>query len=136
MVFEADPPSGKKLTYDTVHDADEESQGPSPMEVLLATVGACSAMDVISILEKKRQTVTDYRIEVEGTRQPPGEWPRPFEKITLRHIVVGENVDPAAVERAVELSDSKYCSVVATLRSTPEIVSEWVVEAAQEALPK
>lgn len=127
MVFEATPPSGQKIIFDP-NSGEEKSQGPSPMEMLLAAVGACTAMDVISILEKKRQIVTGYRIEVEGERKPPGEWPRPFDKITLRHILVGQDIDPTAVARAIELSDDKYCSVMATLKRTPILVSEWVIE--------
>ena len=98
------------------------------METLLSAIGACAAMDVISILKKKRQVVTAYRIEIEGERVPPGNWPRPFLSIVVRHIVSGENIDPAAVERAVQLSDEKYCSVIATLRQSPTVTSEWVVE--------
>ncbi len=132
LIFEAETPSGNKLTFDS-NSGEEVSQGPSPMETLLAAVGACTAMDVISILEKKRQDVTGYRIEVEGERKPPGEWPRPYDRITLRHIVIGNDIDPVAVARAIELSDDKYCSVMATLKQTPRLVSEWKIEAPSNA---
>ena len=85
-------------------------------------------MDVISILEKKRQKVTDYRVEIDGERTPQGEFPRPFLSIKVRHILTGENLDPTAVNRAVNLSDEKYCSVSATIRSAPPIVTEWRIE--------
>ena len=69
-----------------------------------------------------------YRVEIDGERGPRGVYPRPFLSITLRHIVRGENIDPAAVARAVELSDTKYCTVITTLRAAPEVKSEFVVE--------
>ena len=97
------------------------------METLLCALAACTAMDVISILLKKRQKVTGYRVEIEGTRPPAGEWPRPFKEFTIRHFVSGDNVDEAAVARAVELSERKYCSVAATLREKPEIKNVWQV---------
>lgn len=128
MAFEATPPSGLKLILDVLPDDGSQRRGPSPVEALLSSAAACSGMDVISILEKMRQKVTGYRIEIDGVRTPEGEWPRPFESIVMRHILEGENLDEGAVQRAVELSDSKYCSVVATLRRAPTISSEWRIE--------
>jgi putative redox protein len=128
LAFEAEAPSGHRLLLDAYSEEDDPKTGPTPIEALLGSIGACSAMDVISVLEKKRQKVTSYRIEVDGERAPEGEWPRPFLSLTIRHILTGEDLDPVAVERAVELSDDKYCSVIATLRTSPEIRSEWQVE--------
>jgi putative redox protein len=126
--FEADPPSGNKFVMDSHVDFGGQNKGPSPVEALLSSIAACSAIDVIGVLEKKRQVVTAYRVEVEGERNPPGEWPRPFTSIVIRHILSGENLDPGAVARAVELSDEKYCSVIATLRQAPAVGSEWRIE--------
>jgi putative redox protein len=128
MVFEATPPSGIRFSMDAYPEVGGKGLGPTPVEALLGALAGCSGMDVISILHKKQQVVTGYRIEVEGARTSEGEWPRPFQSIVIRHIVSGENLDPAAVARAVQLSDEKYCSVLATLRSTPEIRSEWQIE--------
>lgn len=126
LAFEATPPSGQVFRMDA-HPDKGGTQGPTPMETLLSSAAACSGMDVISILEKKRQKVTAYRVEVEAERVPEGTWPRPFTRIRFRHVVEGENLDPAAVARAVELSDEKYCSVLATLRAAPEIESGYEV---------
>ncbi|MGI8922937.1 MAG: OsmC family protein [Fimbriimonadales bacterium] len=123
--FDAEPPSGFSFSFDSVEDG--EPAGPSPMETLLVSLAACTAMDVISILEKKRQKVTSYKVRISGDRPPAGEWPRPFERIMIKHIVGGEDIDPAAVERAIELSDGKYCSVAATLRHKPEVVNDWEI---------
>ncbi|MER3412841.1 MAG: hypothetical protein C4340_05120 [Armatimonadota bacterium] len=127
MGFVAHPPSGIVFTFDADAGFGGKGKGPSPMEALLCALGACTGMDVISILKKKRQTVTSYRIEVEGERPPRSEWPRPFTRVVVRHFVEGPNLDDVAVKRAVELSDDKYCGVIASLRHPGEIVSEWVV---------
>lgn len=121
LQFESTLPSGASLTFDG-------DLGPQPVETMVAAIGACMAMDVMSILVKKRQSVSSYRIETEYERAPEGEWPRPVLAIRMRHIVSGSNIDPQAVERAVSLSDEKYCSVLWTLRRPPTITMEWAVE--------
>jgi putative redox protein len=129
MAFEAELESGNKLRMDAYPEHGGHNSGPTPVEALLSSIAGCSAMDVISILKKKKQDVTGYRIEISGVRTTPGEWPRPFVTITVRHILQGNNLDPVAVARAVELSDEKYCSVLATIRSSPKVESSWAVEA-------
>lgn len=129
MAFEAAGPSGGRIVMDAYPEAGGSNQGPTPLETLLMGAAGCSAMDVISILQKKQQQVDSYRIEISGVRAPEGEWPRPYVSMTIRHIVKGPNLDPAAVARSVQLSDEKYCSVLATLRAKPEITSEWEIEA-------
>lgn len=124
--FEGVTETGGRMEFDG--SPDHSGRGQSPMEALLCSLAACTAIDVISILKKKQQVVTAYRLEVTGERQPSGVWPRPFTKITVRHLLKGVNLDPLAVARAVQLSDEKYCSVSATLREGPELASEWAVE--------
>lgn len=131
MGFVAHPPSGSDFTFDAHPDFGGKGKGPSPMEALLCSLAACSGMDVISILKKKRQTVTRYRIEVHGERPPQGEWPRPFTRIVVHHYLEGPGLDEEAVKRAVELSDEKYCSVTASLRRQVEVISEWAVNSLQ-----
>lgn len=128
MTFESNPPSGVKFVMDAYPESGGSNLGPTPLEAMLSSVAACSAMDVISILHKKKQKVTGYRIEVDGERGPEGIHPRPYLKLVVRHVISGENLDPAAVARAVELSDTKYCTVISTLRQGPEVTSEWVIE--------
>lgn len=128
MVFEATPPTGYKFVIDAHPESGGTNQGPTPVEALLGAIASCSAMDVISILQKKRQDVESYRIEVDGVRGPQGVYPRPFTSLTIRHILRGKNLDEAAVQRAVELSDAKYCTVITTLRERPEIKSLWLIE--------
>ena len=95
------------------------------MEMLLVAVAACSAADVVSILEKQRQTISDYRIEISGERRE--EFPQAFVKFHLRHIVYGTDVSERAVAQAIELSDTKYCSVAATVRPTAEITTSYEI---------
>lgn len=103
----------------------ERSAAAGPLELLTIALGGCTAVDVISILKKKRQKVTAYRVEVRGERRE--EHPRSFRRMEVRHIVTGHGVSEEAVRRAVELSVDKYCSVAATLRPTAEIVSSFEV---------
>jgi len=128
LTFVAETPTGQSLMMDAYADEGQVQKGPTPMECLLASIAACSAMDVLSILEKKRQLVTSYRVEIEGERGPEGVYPRPYVSMEVKHIVSGQDIDPVAVERAVQLSDEKYCSVLATLRANAKVVSTWTVE--------
>lgn len=128
MAFESRGASGNSFRMDAYPEAGGEGNGPTPVEALLGSLAACTAMDVVSILRKKKQTVKSYRIEVEGERSPEGEWPRPFVKIELKHILTGDELDPVAVARAIELSDDKYCTVMATLRKGPRITTSWLIE--------
>lgn len=116
--FLAVGPSGHAL----VMDADRErNTGPGPMELLLLALGGCTGADVIGILRKKRQVVSGLSIRLEGERaaEPPTVWTQ----LKVHYHVVGRNLDPRAVEHAIELSRTKYCSVAATLGHTAQI--EW-----------
>ncbi|MBP7374985.1 MAG: OsmC family protein [Pyrinomonadaceae bacterium] len=105
----------------------------TPMEMLLVSVAACTAMDVQSILEKKRQDVTEYNVVITGSRAE--EHPRKFTAFHINHIVHGRNVSDKAVARAIELSDETYCSVAATVRPTAEITTSYeIVEIAEQLL--
>lgn len=127
MQFKGSPPSGMELIFDAHPEHGGEGKGPQPLETLLMALAACTAMDVISILQKKRQKVLSYRVEVHGTRPAEGVWPRPFTAIKVVHRISGDDLDPEAVARAVQLSDEKYCSVIATLRACPKVEVVWQV---------
>ncbi|MEX2548115.1 MAG: OsmC family protein [Chloroflexota bacterium] len=113
--------SGHSVAFD---DAEGDS-GARPAEVLLAALGACSAMDVLSILRKKRQPVSWYRARVEGDQRE--EHPRVFTEIRVVHEIEGSGVDATAVRRAIELSAGRYCSISATLSSGVTRVRHWYV---------
>lgn len=108
--------SGHEITYDT--DAADERGGASPNESLLAALGACTSMDVASILRKKRQVADAYEIAVTGERA--AEHPRVYTSIVVEHRVTGD-IDPEAVRRSIELSATRYCPVNAVLSKSVRI---------------
>lgn len=115
-------PSGHAQVLDTNH---ERASAASPVELLLIALGSCTAVDVISIMRKKRERVTDYRVEIRGERR--AEHPRKYTRMEVKHIVRGHNISEKALAQAIELSDEKYCSVAATLRPGVEIVSSYEI---------
>jgi putative redox protein len=115
-------PAGRALVLDT---DGQRSSAPSPVELLLVALGSCTATDVASILKKKRQQVTSYVIEVTGTRRD--DYPRKYTSMKVHHILTGKAISAKAVAQAIELSETKYCSVAATLRPTVEIQSTFEI---------
>ena len=120
--FVAESQSGHAIV--TSFSQDQRS-APSPMELVLIALGGCTGADVISILEKKRQRISTYEIEVRGWRRD--EHPRVYTRIEVIHRVRGDQVDERAVARAIELSETKYCSVSAMLTATATITSRYEV---------
>ncbi|HVF42337.1 MAG TPA: OsmC family protein [Pyrinomonadaceae bacterium] len=121
-LFVAITPGGRAQVLET--DA-ALARAATPMELLLIALGGCTAVDVVSILKKKRERVTDYRVEVRGTRRD--EHPRAFTRMEVRHVVRGRGVSEKSVAAAIELSETKYCSVAATLRPGVEIVTSYEI---------
>ena len=115
--FVAQNPRGDRITLEAHHDtpleSDPASVGLGPMEVLLAAVGSCMAVDVQDIMKKKRTPLSAYRIELEGIRSE--SIPKRYTKIMMQHIGQGENVSEEAFGKAVQLSFEKYCSVASSL---------------------
>jgi len=128
--FVATTPSGHAQAIDI---RGERSAAAGPTELLFLALGGCTGADVISVLKKKRQQVTSYRIEIRGERRE--EHPRSFRKMEVKHIIRGRGVSEKAVAQAVELSTNKYCGVAATLRPTAEIVSSFEIIEEPEAAP-
>ena len=93
--------------------------GFSPAELVLAGVGACSAWDVVQVLGKARQELTDLEVETVGAQQ--AEQPFRFRDVRLRYVVTGRGLKPGLVHRAVRLSHERYCSAIATIRGVAEI---------------
>lgn len=121
---------GHHLLMDNPVDG-HDRRAPSPMELLLMALAGCAAIDVVSILAKKRQHLSDLAISVEGERVE--EHPMRFSRITMTFEAKGRDLNPAAVERAVQLSEEKYCSVAGSLRNPVDIHS--VVRVIQEDGP-
>jgi putative redox protein len=119
MKFEAEAGSGHRMTLDTSVADGGQDAGFSPMELPIIALAGCVGMDVISILRKKRQEVTSYEIAARGVRAE--EHPKVFVAITVEHTFTGPGLQREAVERAIELSRTKYCSVSAMLGKTADI---------------
>ena len=116
MLFRAQPSSGHPLAFDDR----ASNQGGSPVETVLTALGACSAMDVISIAAKKRQAIERYEIHVRGTQRD--EFPQVYTEIEVTHDVEGRNLSEAAIRRAIELSATKYCPVNAMISAGATVV--------------
>lgn len=110
---------GNNLLMDASEDIGGNKKGMRPMQVLLSALGGCSAIDVILILRKQKQTVTSFEMELEGEREKINDYSL-FRNITLHFKIKGE-VDYEKAERAIQLSFEKYCSVAKTLEPTASI---------------
>ena len=113
-------------TRTIVHGDDHTTNELSPVETLVVNLGACTAMDVLSIATKKRQRISRYEVHVEGTQRD--EYPQILTKIVVTHEVEGPGVDVAAIRRSIELSALKYCPVSAMLSAgATEIHHRYIV---------
>lgn len=106
-----------------------EGKGFLPMELIAIGLAGCTAMDTISILQKKRQNVTAFEVQVHAERAT--EFPKVFTNIVIEYIVEGHNVDPAAVERSIELSITKYCPAQAMLSKSCHIEHQYTIKDAK-----
>jgi putative redox protein len=128
MTFVAESGSGHAVVVDAAQDIGGKDLGARPMELVLMGTGACTAIDVLHILRKARQPVTDCVVEMEAERAP--EDPKVFTKIKLRYVVTGKGLAAAQVERAIKLSKEKYCSATIMLAATAEISFDFEVREA------
>ena len=119
LQFVGESRSGHAIVMDADPGVGGKNTGPRPMELLLLGIGGCAGMDVISILEKKKQHVTGFEIIVKG--QKAEEYPKKLTDVTLEFVVKGKDISEKAVKRSVDLSMNKYCSVKATLEGSAQI---------------
>ncbi len=125
MMFEAAADSGHTITMDGPPELGGRNRGSRPMEVVLMGTGACSAADVVSILKKSRQEVTDCVVELEAERAE--RVPKVFTRIHMHYVVTGHGLKREAVERAVHLSAEKYCSATRMLNETAAITHDFEI---------
>ena len=130
-LFECTNSVGNSILLDNL-SASENSKGVSPMESLLMAVAGCSGIDMVSILKKQRQEITDFKAEVEGERVEVDE-AKPFKTIMVKFFVEG-NIDSKKAERAAALSFEKYCSVSKTLE--PNVTVNYEVYVNGEKIEK
>ena len=128
MSFLGESGSGHSVLMDGPPEAGGKNQGPRPMEMLLMGTGGCAAFDVVLILKKSRQDISDCVVEIEAERAP--EEPKVFTRIHFHFIVTGKQLKPEQVERAIKLSAEKYCSASIMLGKTAELTHDFrIVEA-------
>lgn len=132
MAFLGESGSGHSVVMDGAPEYGGRNIGIRPMEMLLIGLGGCTAFDVVQILRRGREQVTDCEIDVTSERAATD--PKVFTSIHLKYRVTGRDLAPAKVERAIELSKEKYCSASIMLGATATITHEWSVVQEGEAL--
>jgi putative redox protein len=124
---------GFRMDLDAEESVGGVGAGPQPHRLLLEALAGCTAMDVISILRKKRQQVSGLSVEVQGSRAD--QHPRVYTRIEVLYRVRGQNVDPQAVARAIELSATRYCPVMAMLGKVAEVRTHYEIEEESAGTP-
>jgi putative redox protein len=125
MTFVAESGSGHALVVDASPDVGGRDLGPRPMELVLMGTGACSAIDVVHILRKARQAIAGCVVELDSDRA--AEDPKVFTRIHFHFIVSGSSLVPSQVERAIRLSQEKYCSATAMMVKTAQVTSDFEI---------
>ena len=131
VMFVGESGSGHAVVMDGAPEAGGRNLGIRPMEMLLLGLAGCSAFDVVLILKRGRENVTDCVVDVDAERAATD--PKVFTNIRLRYTVTGHSLDPGKVERAVKLSEEKYCSASAIIGKTAQITH--TIEIVSAALP-
>ena len=119
MCFDVETGSGHHLLLDAAEHNGGQDKGPRPMEMLLVALATCSGMDILAILRKKRQNITAYEVRVLGERTE--DHPKIFVEIAVEHIFTGHAIRPEAVQRAIELTEERYCGASAMLGKTAKL---------------
>lgn len=126
--FEATNTWGHDIVVDAAAEAGGDQSGMKPTELLLYGIAGCTGMDIVRILEKKRQKLTALEIRVEADQ---GEaYPRPFHDVRVHYVATGEDLDEKALARAIELSESKYCVVSQTVQQPTRVATSYEIVAA------
>ena len=123
--FEGVAGSGHRVTMDVAPEVGGRNLGLRPMEMVLLGLGGCTAIDVLHMLRKGRQPITDMRVELDAERAD--DVPKVFTRIHLHFVLTGAGLDPHKIERAINLSASKYCSVSMMLNKTAEITHDFEI---------
>ena len=121
--FLAESGSGHTVFMDGPPEAGGKNSGPRPMEMLLMGTGGCAAFDVVMILKKSRQEISDCVVEIEAERA--AKEPKVFTRIHFHFILTGKTLNSAQVERAIKLSAEKYCSASIMLAKTAQLTHDF-----------
>ena len=125
VTFVAESGSGHAVVVDTAPEVGGRNLGPRPMELVLMGTGACTAIDVVLMLRKGRSRVDGCVVELDGERAT--EDPKVFTKVHFHFVVTGKGLTATQVERAIKLSQEKYCSATAMVAKTAEITSDFEI---------
>ena len=129
MTFAGKADSGHWVMMDGPAQLGGSDAGARPKELVLMALGGCTGSDVAAILQKKRIPFEDFELRL--TANVAEEHPQVYTSIHIEYVVYGENINPADVERAIELSTTKYCSVSAMLRASVEITHSYQIKPPQ-----
>lgn len=124
LEFKNQLPSGHELTVDAAEKSGGHNKGPRPMELLLSGLAGCTGIDVVLILNKMKTELEDFQMEIDAERAE--ETPKRFTKIKIKYKFKGKKLDERKVERAIKLSEEKYCSASNSLNA--EISSSYEIE--------
>ena len=123
--FEGVAGSGHRVTMDVAPEVGGRNLGLRPMEMVLLGLGGCTAIDVLHMLRKGRQPITGMQVELDAERAD--DVPKVFTRIHLHFVLTGEGLDPHKIERAINLSASKYCSASMMLNKTAEMTHDFEI---------
>ena len=116
---------GHSVTVDAPMNDGDSSDGFKPGELLLTSLAGCSGIDIVNILVRQRQNVTGLEVKVVGKQQPDPPWK--WDEIQLEYIIKGKGLNEGQVERAVRLSEDKYCSIAATIEGNSNVTSTFKI---------
>jgi putative redox protein len=134
LTFAGQADSGHWTIIDGPGELGGSDGGPRPKELLMLALASCTGSDVASILRKKRVPYTGLEVHVTGELRK--EHPQVFTGLHVEYVISGDRIDPAAVERAIDLSETTYCSVSAMLRPAVEITSSYRIVSSDEVVPE
>ncbi len=124
--FEGTGAFGHKIVTDGAKGSGGGEEGYKPTELLLFSIASCTGVDVVHILKKQRQQLTSLAIEVTGHQSE--SYPKPFHTVEVKYILKGDNLDPAKVAKAIELSETKYCAVSQTVENAGKVVTSFEIQ--------
>jgi putative redox protein len=123
--FEGISQFGLPIATDGSVEAGGTENGYKPTEMVLFGVAGCTGIDIVRILNKMRQEITGVEIEVKAFH--PDEYPKPFSRIEIKYIFTGRNLEKDKIEKAINLSDEKYCMVSQTLKGMAKIITSYEI---------
>ncbi|RKX28861.1 MAG: osmotically inducible protein OsmC [Candidatus Zixiibacteriota bacterium] len=125
LKFEGTSVYGHTIVTDGTKKAGGEEAGYAPTELMFFGIAGCTGIDVVRIMEQKRQLLSGLAVEVKAHHQD--EYPKPFHTVEIKFIAKGNNIDEKALAKAIELSESKYCSVSQTVEKETKVTTSFEI---------